>query len=256
MSIPTMRYANNERATQAVIRHIGTLMPPVRHLKPRPTDSSARAFAEWWLLPGTGRPVPGHGKLLLRREPDTRTATTPGLMALGFRVERGLGRQLAGTQLGEAHRMDLVDPRFIMQPSWTWYRFLNDAIGGLFDVPLRTILSRSGEPVSIDLDLFHADTLPAAWAGRAVPDDRLSFALLDETLLLHPTRVAAAELRTLEDAATLHELVLRMEGVQDLSWYWIAVSIGIQVAYGDEEGAWDAAALWHNVLEPWLPWTT
>lgn len=254
MSIPTIRYNNTERATQAVIRHITALMPPVRHLKPRPSDSSARAFADWWLLPNTGRPVPGHGKLFLRQEPDTRTASTPGLMALGFCVERGLGRQLGGAQLGETYRMDLVDPRLIIQPSWLWYRFLNDALGGLFDTPLRTILARSGQPVSIDLELSRADTALAAWTRRGLPDDRLSFAVLDDTLLLHPTRVAAAELSVLDDAATLRELVLRMEGVRDLSWYWITVSIGIQVAYGDEQSDWDAAALWHNVLEPWLAW--
>ncbi len=254
MPSPTMRYANNERAAQAIVRAMDALVPPVRDLKPRPLDSSARAFAEWWFLPGTGRPLPGHGKLFLRRQSNSGTATMPGLMAIGFQLERGLGRQLAGTPVGEAYQPDLVERRFVMQPSWLWYRFLNDAMGGLFDPPLRSMLERSGEPVAVELDLFRVDTLPAAWAGRGCPDDRLTFAVLDESLLLHPTSTATGELAVLDDAATLRELVLRMEGVQDLTWFWIAVSIGIEVAYGYDEGDWDAATLWTNALEPWLPW--
>ena len=254
MPIPTIRYANNERAAQAVIRHIGALMPPVRYLRSRPSNTSARAFADWWLLPGIGRPEPGHGRLYLHRLPDTKTATAPGLMSAGFCVERGLGRQLGSSLLGEPEQLNLVDPRLVMQPAWLWYRFLNDALGGLFDSPMRTVLSRSGQPITVSLDLFRADSLPANLACQGLQDDHLSFAVLDDTLLLHPTQVATAELAVLDDAATLRELVIRMEGVQDLSWYWILVSLGIEVAYGHEESDWDAGELWHNALEPWLPW--
>ncbi|MCU0520827.1 MAG: hypothetical protein MUF84_09060 [Anaerolineae bacterium] len=254
MPIPTIRFPNNERATQSVIRHIGALTPPVRNLRPRPSDSSARAFADWWLLAGSHRSMVGHGRLYLRREPGTMNATTQGLMSLGLRVERGLGRQLASAGLGEVPTMDLVDPQFVMQSTWLWYRFLNDAVGGLFDPPLRTVLTRSGQPVTIDLDLYRAESVPAAIAARVLPDDRLSFVVLDDTLLLHPVRIASDELSELNDAATLRELVLRIESVRDLPWYWLVTSIGIQVAYGDEDGDWDAGDLWHRALEPWLPW--
>ncbi len=254
MSVPTIRYRNNERTVRAVVAFLDQQAPAARSLNAYPSDTSARAFAEWWLHTGSGRPTPGRGRLFMRRLADTLSATGLGLMAAGLQVERGLGRHLAGARVGEPVRVELVDPRLVMQPSWSWYRLLNDTLGDLINVPLNRVLERSAQPIAIDLQLHHADQLTAIPGIRTPPADHVSFSVLDESLLLHPTRLAGGELAALNDAATLRDLLLRMEGIRDLSWYWITVSMGVEVAYNDEEGGWDAATLWHNALEPWLPW--
>lgn len=254
MSIPAIRYKNNERTIRAVMAYLCQQAPAARNLSAYPSDTSARAFAEWWLHAGSGRPTPGRGRLFMWREADTLSSSSPGLMATGLQIERGLGRHLTGAGVGEPARLELVDPRLIMQPSWSWYRLLNDTLGSLFDGPLRSVLARSAQPIAIDLQLHHADQLTAIPGIRTPPADQVSYSVLDELLLLHPTRLAGGELAVLNDAATLRDLLLRMEGIRDLSWYWITVSMGVEVAYDDEEGGWDAATLWHNALEPWLPW--
>jgi len=254
VSVPAIRYRNNERAVRAVVAFLSQQAPAARNLNAYPSDASARAFAEWWLHTGSGRPTPGRGRLFMRREADTLSGGSLGLMATGLQVERGLGRHLAGAGVGEPARMELVDPRLIMQPSWSWYRLLNDTLGGSFNAPLQSVLARSAQPIVIDLQLHHADQLTAVPGIRTSPADQASFSVLDESLLFHPTRLAGSELAALNDAATLRDLLLRMEGVRDLSWYWITVSMGVEVAYNDGEGGWDAATLWHNALEPWLPW--
>ncbi len=215
------------------------------------------ALGPWWFIPGTGWPPYAHAKLFLRRVPGTETRSDPGLFCLGLRLERGLGRQLAGRQWpGDPEALDLVDPLLTMQPSWFWHRFLNDTLGGLINTPLRALLERSEQPLTIELDLYRADSVPAPDRGDVWPDDHMAFAILDEGLLLHPIELARAELKPLSEAATLRELVLQIEGVPKLTWYWINVRIGVQVSYGapDAKDAWDAPELWHRAMEPWLPW--
>ena len=254
MSVPTLQYANNEVAAQAVYRYIRMLVPPLRHLRLRPSDSSALATTTWWLITGAGAPIHARGKLYLRREPGMLSAHDPGLLSAGFCVERGLGRQLAGLEMGGEAAPDLVDPDLMLQPSWFWYRFLNDALGGLFGAPMLDVLERSGQPISINVDLHRFDGVAPQGPGTADAYDHVAFTILDDTLVLHPTRTTLGELAVLNDAIDLRDLVLRVESIRDLTWYWVTFWIGIQARYGDDQGNWSARELWLNALEPWLPW--
>jgi hypothetical protein len=63
-----------------------------------------------------------------------------------------------------------------------------------------------------------------------------------------------------EYARRMQDLVMAIEGIEHVWWYWIDLRIGLRVPYGDGSkpdaaaGIWSAADLWHNALAPWLPW--
>ncbi len=57
MSVPTIRYRNNERTVRAVVAFLDQQAPAARSLNAYPSDTSARALAERWLHTGSGRPT-------------------------------------------------------------------------------------------------------------------------------------------------------------------------------------------------------
>ncbi|MGC9520851.1 MAG: hypothetical protein ACP5HG_03085 [Anaerolineae bacterium] len=250
MGIPTMAYVDNEAAARGVYEHIRDLTPPIRHLRLRPYDYRNRPFTDWWLVPSPDWPVYRYGKYYFRRVPSSQSYDDPGIMSTGFYLERGFGRQVA----------DMVDPELITQPNWFWYRFLNDSLGGVLDAPMREVLQRVGQPLVISLDLYTFDHTRAPapdgdWS-HLYPDDRLTYVLKDESLMLSLAEGAENELARLNQAGHLRELVLQIEAMQDLKWYWIDVYLGVRLRYATEpsEGQWSAAKLWHSALEPWLRW--
>ena len=256
MDIPTVPYTDNRQAARAILNHILGLTPPVRHLRLQPLDALRPSATLWWLTPVAGWTTHAHSRLFLRRTPGMGQARQPDLMSAGFCLDRGLGRQLGGPQLGNPDTPDLVEPNLTMQPSWFWYRFRNDVLGKVLDAPMRTVLTRSDLPLEVELALHYAAAAPRPDYRGTPPADRLAYAILDERLVLHPTVLGRDELAPLNEAATMQDLMMRIEGVENLAWYWISVFIGIRIAYGapDAGAGWQARDLWQRALDPWLPW--
>jgi hypothetical protein len=256
MAIPTIPYADNQEAARALLHHIRSLTPPVRHLRLQPLDATRPASTLWWLTPTTGWAMHAHGRLFLRRAVGSGTEGHTGKLSAGFCVDRGLGRQLAGPQLDDPDVPDLVDPALTMQPSWFWTRFRNDALGGVIHTPMRAVLVRTEHLLNVELELHYADSAPRPGYRTMPTDDRLAFVILDTSLMLHPIEPARAELTPLNEVATMSHLVMHLEGLQDLSWCWISVRISVELGYRtpEVEATWSVAALWQRALEPWLPW--
>jgi hypothetical protein len=238
---PTLAYSDNEQAAHAVYRYIKALTPPIRTFRLRPENYRRPTFSAWWLLPGAALPVQAMSKLLI-----DRVAEAPSLMKVGCQVARGLGRQCA----------DLVPSSLVMGPSWTWHRWLNDVMGGVLDAPMRSIMKRADQDLFIAVSLYdfhHAE------AGLQTPDDRAVFTVRDASLSLEPVVRPHDDLFMVEYARRMQDLVMAIEGIEHVWWYWIDLRIGVRVAYGKEpddagEDAWTATELWHHALEPWLPW--
>jgi hypothetical protein len=93
-----------------------------------------------------------------------------------------------------------------------------------------------------------------------VPDDRAVFAVRDDSLALDPVVRPEDDLFMVEYAHRMQDLVMAIEGIEHVWWYWIDLRIGIRVAYGSGEksdaaaGIWGAGDLWQHALAPWLPW--
>jgi len=235
-----MRFRNNDLAAHAVYRYIRESQPSVRHLTLRPYNRFDTKFTEWWLIPSTDWPAYRYGKLCFSQSDDT-----PYLMFIGFYVEKGLGRQLA----------DLTKANQLMEPNWFWHDFLNAARGGVLDVPMRTIIERTGAPLQVYLNLYEFNHAPDPETGENAPDDWLEFVVHEDDLGFTPVFEGQDVLAPLNSVANLPDLVGRFIGLEKMTWYWINWMIGTYVQYStDDTGDWGATDLWHKALEPWLRW--
>ena len=189
-----------------------------------------------------------YGRLFIDRIWGPPGRRLPGLLRAGFTVSRGFGRQVA----------EMVPPSLAMTPNWFWTRFLSDSMAGVFDAPLRAVMERVDQPVTVDVALTYFDRYPAptSSAEPPTPDDRLVFEVDPGPLTLKTLRKGGQHLAPLVSAQTLRDLVLRIEGVPDLTWYWIDVHLCIKAWFedADAQSGWDAADLWAKALAPWLPW--
>jgi len=226
-----------------------------RHLRLMPRERGARSariadYSEWWLSPNPRWPSYRHSKLFLDRIWGPPGQRLPGLLRAGFTVARGFGRQAA----------DLVPPALVIDAGWGWYRFLSDSMAGAFDAPIRSMLTIGSQPVIIDLRLYYFDRLPNAGGevGARTPQDQVSYTISDESLAMETATLGGQVLAPLASVTSLRELALRIEGVQDLTWYWIDIRICLKAWYKgvieEPSDAWDASTLWDSALWPWLPW--
>lgn len=252
MPYPTLAYEATKVAAHAVDRHTATL-PRARHLHLRPRAWSGRDpggsdYTEWWFIPARLRAGYQHGRLFLDRVWGPPGRRLPGLLRAGLTVSRGFGRQVA----------EMVPPSLALTSGWFWYRFLSDSMAGAFDAPARAVIAQTGQPLTLDLALYYFDRYPDPGSdlGLHTPDDRITFEIADDNLALETVREGGEILTPLSTATSLRDLVLRIEGVPDLTWYWIDIHLCAKAWFGDETtaDAWDAAALWRNALAPWLPW--
>jgi len=254
MPIPSITCANSKEAAQAVYRHISTL-PQARHLRLLPRgrirrDWSSADFAEWWFTHSLDWPGYRYGRLFLDRVWGPPQRRLPGLLRAGFTLARGFGRQAAG----------LVPPDLVINSGWFWYRFLSDSMAGVFDTPLRSLLIRCRQPVIVDLALTYFDRHVGRGneTGVPTPNEKLTFTIRDTSLTFDVVREGGDILAPLVSATSLRDLVFRIEGVQDLTWYWIDMHICVQAWYQGEDTidgeVWEATVLWDNALAPWLPW--
>ena len=238
MSVPTIKYRNNNLVAHAVDRYVNGLCPPPRHLTLRPYNYTAPKFTEWWLIPSTDWPAFRYSKLCFGK-------SNSELMFTGFWVEKGMGNQLA----------DMVKSNEIMERNWYWHELLEQGKAGALDKPLRAVQQRSGLPVSVCLSLYEFNHVRDPETGEDHPDDQLELVVGDIDLTFETVTEAANVLAPLNGAVTLTDLIARIADLGDLSWYWINFWVVIRVKYSqDGTGDWDAADIWHNALEPWLPW--
>ncbi len=278
-----MRFKNNEAAARAVYRYIRPddrsygLRTPLRYLVLRPysggySKSSIRppsslGFAKqaipsgnqpWWLVPTKAWPAYRHSKLFFRQTSTTQ-APNKGLMFTGVCIEKGFDRRLSDTSMGP----QLAKANRVMDETWYWYNFLSDACGSVLDSPIRAILEHTRGTVAVHLDLYDFNHLPDLETGEHKPDDQLTFAVhaadvdISHALSFEQTREAHGILAPLNGASNIATLASRILSLQEFGWYWINWRIGTCIHYGDttsQDAVWEAKELWHNALEPWLPW--
>jgi hypothetical protein len=131
-------------------------------------------------------------------------------------------------------------------------------MAGVFDAPMRTVMERTGQPVIVDLTLYYFDRYPdpGSELGLQTPDDRMTFEVDETTLGLSTVYEGSEILSPLLSATSIRDLIIRIEGVQDLTWYWIDIHLCTAAWFGEETapGVLRAPRLWESALAPWLPW--
>lgn len=239
--MPYIQFRNNEQAAKAVYHHILAAPSPVRHLTLRLCNPGDIKFTDWWLVPSRRWPPYEHSRLLFRQ-----SRIEAGAMFAGFHVTKGLGRQLPG----------IVRDDLMMLPQWYWHEFLNDVQGGVFDRPVRDVAQRTGLAVAVRLELYELNHVPDLTSTvQHACDDSLEFVVREADGGLELVDAAVEHLAGLNGALTIHDLVWRTIALPKATWVWVDWLMGVRVGYGVEnDTGWDAAALWHNALEPWLPW--
>lgn len=239
MSIPTTRFRNNDLASHAVYRFIKTMKPPVDYLTLRPWNPYQPSHTQWYLVPSTEWPAYRFGKLYIGQSPET------GMLFTGYYVERGLGSQVA----------DLAKANHIMNTAWRWPRFRCETQEGKLKNAVRNVLDRTGLPLQIDACLYYFNHVRDPETGEEHPDDEAVFRIRDASLDIECSREAKAELSPLNRAKTLQDLIRYIENIPSIDWSWIDFLMGVSLQYSkDDTGEWSASEVWHNALEPWLPW--
>lgn len=243
MAEPTTVFENNHQAAHAVLEHLDHLHPdghrftlrPFQRWKPRPTHR--------WFVPSTDWPAYRYSKLFIRRPRDRLD-----FLYTGYRVERGMGQQVLSVE-------PKFDRKLIMQPTWAWFDFVQNAKAGLLDEPIGEVLQRSRCPVVLSMDLWEFNRAPTEEQDPGAPDDYLEFTVASPDLQFESAVEGRKILRELNHTGCLTELAERFNSWDELDWYWIDLFIGIRMKYGTEQtGTWRARQFWHNALEPWAEW--
>lgn len=165
---------------------------------------------------------------------------------MGFYTEKGLDKVLAG--------MPQVNPTLIMQDHWYWHRFLLQAKQGLLDSATEEVMSRSGCPAWLLIEVYEFNRVPTPGAAQD-PDEWV--ALRKEAIGqgYKVEREGWKILTRLNDCATVREVAASLEAQDDLRFFWVDLHIGIRLSYGSETtGTWGASEIWQNALAPWTPW--
>ncbi len=244
MPPPVLRYENNEQAAHAVSRHLNSLRPSPQRYTVRPFNRFDTAFSAWWLIPSTDWPAFRHGKFAFHQGSGSRGMAA--YMHVGYYVEHGYGKAAA----------EMVHRTYVMTDDWLWHRFIDAATSGRIDPTIAEVIERSSSPIIFDIN---------AWAVNQPPDlETPTVAPIDwyETVIA-PPGITAGEayqkggtvFRSLRGSTSLADLTQRIAAINGLDFYWINLTIGVRLPYGDlDTGTWGAAELWHNALEPWKAW--
>jgi hypothetical protein len=242
MELPTVIFENNYRAAHAVRDYIDSLYPGGHRFTTRPYQYQAPEFTHWWFVPSTDWPAYRHSKLFIRQ-----VRRGPEYLYTGYRVERGLGQQLA--------TVPDVRREHVMQPNWYWFEFLRRAQAGELDAPVRDVMERSKLPVIVSMDLWEFNHAPMPDEEPGAPDDYIEFAIRSKDLQFETAMKGTKILRQVNECVNLRELAQHFDGWEEIDWYWVDLFIGIRLRYGNEEtGTWRAAQIWRNALEPWATW--
>jgi hypothetical protein len=243
MEVPKVIFEDNYRAANAVRDHLDHLYPDGRPFTARPYQFQAPEFTDWYFFPGSGHwPAQRHGKLFIRRHPEEHDC-----LCAGYFVERGHGQQVLMADPGS-------DRKLIMQPDWYWFEFVRHAQVGELDAPVREVLQRSQVPLSIRADLWRYRPRDDDMRSRT-PDDTIQFRIDSPEAGFQNVKKSEDIFARLNDSTNTQELTARLDGWDELDWYWVNLFIGVKLRYGDEEtGTWRARDIWRNAMEPWADW--
>lgn len=243
MVTPDTRFLNNYIAAHRVAEHVAP-----HRFSLRPYNRFMPDFTEWWFFTAgrTGSwPAYRFSKLFIQT---FRPISDGGpLMYAGFYVEKGYDPELA-----TLHGMKST---YIMRSDWYWHEFLDRASMARYDQSIREVQQRSGCPVWISIDIQEFNRPPELDAERPPFHDIVQFTVLSAGLDLHielPARTTLMRLNACDDIPAVAQCLRTMA---DLRFFWVNFQIGILLKYGqDAPGAWGAAELWHNALDPWDSW--
>jgi hypothetical protein len=239
----TTIFKDNQTAARAVSRYIASLPNSPHRFVLRPYQYQSPKLTYWWFIPSNDWPAYHHSKLSIHTfRPDNK------YLFAGFYVEQGLPKELEGEEG--------VKPSFVAQPDWYWFEFLDCAKNGQLDAALRDVISRSQCPAFVYAEVWQFNRVQDRDSGSNKPDDTAVFAIRSETLQFELEQGGNEVLSSLDDCQNLRELAERFGVTQEFRWYWVNLFIGIEMLYRSAEstGAWGAAEIWHNALEPWLDW--
>jgi len=242
MTVPKVIFANNEQAAHAVSRYIASLRPSPHRFALRPYQFQSPAFTDWWFIPSTDWPAYRYCKLFIRQ-----LKQHPEYLHAGVWVEHGFPE--------EVKPMPDVKSTLVMKADWCWFRFLRHARRAELDTAMREVLQRSECPLFVSLEAYEFNRVPSRGEDRSIPDDKIEFVVRSPALKFEDVQKGTNVLARLNDCIDLPELAERLQGAEDVSWYWVDLLIGIKLLYGDKAtGTWRASDIWRNALEPWTRW--
>ncbi|MBN1247616.1 MAG: hypothetical protein JXC32_08145 [Anaerolineae bacterium] len=159
-------------------------------------------------------------------------------MYTGLYVEKGRDPELAG----------VVKAAEVLRSNWYWFQFLEEAGCDALSDPIKTILKRSGCRVHVMVGLL-------SFGGGY---QTVEFEIRTPTVTFDKTEGSAGTLEGLLKSEDLPDLVKRIKGLSDDVVFrrgWVNVTTGIRARYGSAEAnGWGAREIWHDALEPWMPW--
>lgn len=245
MTTPILRFENNDRAAHAVFTYLDNARPSPQRFTLRPFNRFDTAFTAWWLVPSTEWPAYRFGKLAFLRGEGAREMA--GYMKAGYYVEHGFDVQKVA---------DMATRSQLMTDKWRWHDLVRAAGAGELDPLVQTVAERSGRPVVANLDMWAVNHPPALDEEPVAPDDWYE-------LVVAPAGATDQEawrpdgrlLRPLRGSTGIAEMAQRLEALDGLGYYWLDLSIGVWLRYGDQEtGAWGAEELWRDVFHSWNAW--
>jgi len=238
---PKIAYGDNDEAAHEVLEYVQALPSPPRRFTPRPYNRFSPQFTDWWLIRGREWPAYPYSKLFFRRLRKD--------LYCGFYVEKGIGEQVAGV-LG-------VKKTHCMGRSWYWHDFLRHAQAGRADAPIQTMRLNSGLPVVLHMDAYAANQVPEPDTEQQREPDQLEFEIQPGDGQLRVIHHQGVTLASLGVCIRLSVLAQALEANTELAFFWLDLYIGVRLEYGTRtQGSWDAAAIWHRVLEPWDSWVS
>lgn len=202
----------------------------------------------WWLAATKANPAFSVGKLVVERP----TIVADGAKLIGLHMEKGVGPKAAPffDKPAKARRL-------VMDPSWTWHRFIRAMLSGEIDAQIeRASVIAEGLPVHLEVvaalgsppSLDGADERPVD--GEVV--DRVRYRFSDGQLSREAAQVESrlGALSATESAAPIAEKISAMD---DLDWTWVEILIGVPFR-PMAEAPISPTDLWRRVCEPWLRW--
>jgi hypothetical protein len=247
MSIPIVKFGNNDDAAHAVFNYLNKSDPLLNKFTLRPFNRFIPEFSPWWFFPKSeGWPVYHCSKLFVHSF--YPQSDEDNLLYVGYYVEKGLGKELSG--------MSGVKNSNIMESNWYWHEFINNAKNNIYDEPVKEVIGLSGCQIWVTITANEFNEVPEPDTEIKSPHDYVQFSIHSQDPKLKLEQQGQKLLSEFNECKGINEIVQISEAMEGLSFFWINLYIGIQLKYGtDKEGTWSAADIWHNALEPWEPWT-
>lgn len=201
----------------------------------------------WWLSPkdeGALNPSYRLGKIAVGPE----YLAKPGTLFVGLHVEKGVEDPAA-----EMFRTSGHGRRLIMEPHWTWHRFIAALSDG--EVEEQALAAEEAAGVALTVVVTFSPQDPPSGDMRTTKADIVRFkyssnelTLIDETLEVG-VFAGSASLRS------LGELAGKITTMPKLDWAWVEVLIGQRFAQARAgEPGWSASETWARTCQPWKAW--